>query len=183
MNERAPELLTAIPGPRSTELSARLSRVESPVFDARREARAEESGEEQTPIVYERGDGANVFVAEAPVNVDIEQQDLMELAGVLLENAAKWAKSRVEITLSRDADGIETLIADDGPGLTPAQIATLGTRGRRLDESKKGSGLGLSIATEIVERNGGQLSFGDNPGGGLRVHLRLPVASPESPPS
>ena len=123
------------------------------------------------------------FVAEAPVNVDIEQQDLMELVGVLLENAAKWAKSRVEITLRRDADGIETLIADDGPGLTPAQIATLGTRGRRLDESKKGSGLGLSIATEIVERNGGKLSFGDNPGGGLRVHLRLPVASPESPPS
>jgi signal transduction histidine kinase len=130
-------------------------------------------------VVEKTRDGENLawsFAADEAVNVDIEQQDLIELVGVLLENAAKWAKTRVDITIRHDAEGVETIIADDGPGLTPEQILKLGPRGRRLDESKKGSGLGLSIATEIVEINGGTLAFDETPGGGLRVHLRLPVA-------
>ena len=130
-------------------------------------------------VVEKTRDGENLswsFTADAVANVDIEQEDLIELVGVLLENAAKWAKSRVDITLRHDAEGVETIIADDGPGLTAAQIATLGPRGRRLDESKKGSGLGLSIAIEIVEINGGNIGFDQTPGGGLRVHLRLPIA-------
>ena len=130
-------------------------------------------------VVEKTRDGENLawsFVADATVDVDIEQEDLIELVGVLLENAAKWAKTRVDITLRHDAEGVETIIADDGPGLTPAQIATLGPRGQRLDEGKDGSGLGLSIASEIVEINGGNIGFDQTPGGGLRVHLRLPIA-------
>jgi len=136
-------------------------------------------------VVEKTRDGENLawsFIADTPALVDIELQDLIELVGVLLENAAKWAKTRVDVTVRHDAEGVETIIADDGPGLTPAQIATVGRRGRRLDESKKGSGLGLSIAIEIVEINGGKLSFDDNPGGGLRVHLRLPLAYSDRAP-
>ena len=116
------------------------------------------------------------FLAEEALEVDIEQQDLIELVGVLLENAAKWAKSRVDVRVRRDGEEAEATIADDGTGLSPDQIARLGTRGQRLDESKKGSGLGLAIAGEIVELNGGRLSFESSPGAGLLVRLRLPVA-------
>lgn len=118
------------------------------------------------------------FRAEAPIDVDIERHDLLELAGLLLENAAKWARSRVEITLRQTGDSAEAIIADDGPGLTPEQISQIGTRGKRLDESKKGSGLGLAIAHEIVELNGGRIAFDESPMGGLRVTLRLPLAGP-----
>ena len=116
------------------------------------------------------------FVAEEALDVDIEQQDLIELVGVLLENAAKWAESRVDIRVRRDGEEAETTIADDGAGLSSEQIARLGTRGQRLDETKKGSGLGLAIAGEIVELNGGRLGFECSPGTGLLVRLRLRVA-------
>lgn len=112
-----------------------------------------------------------------PLAADIDDHDLVELVGVLLENAAKWARSRVNLRSRRDGDVAEILISDDGPGLTEEQINELGTRGRKLDQSKKGSGLGLSIAFEIVALNNGTLSFGDAEQGGLLITLRLPLAA------
>jgi signal transduction histidine kinase len=113
-----------------------------------------------------------------PLTVDIDEHDLIELVGVLLENAAKWARSGVSLRSRRDAGVAEVLICDDGPGLTDEQIAALGTRGRKLDDSKAGSGLGVSIALEIVALNSGALSFGRAEQGGLRIVLRLPLAVP-----
>jgi len=108
--------------------------------------------------------------------VNIDGSDLLELAGVLLENAAKWARSRVDVTV-RPADAFaEVIIADDGPGLTEEQIARLGVRGRRLDESRRGSGFGMAIAMEILELNNGAAVLGRSELGGLAVTLRLPLA-------
>lgn len=111
------------------------------------------------------------------VLVNIDAHDLLELVGVLLENSAKWARTRVDI-MARPIDGdfIEVTIADDGPGLSDQQIARLGIRGRRLDESRQGSGLGLAIALEILALNNGSAELGRSEHGGLAVRLRLPIA-------
>jgi signal transduction histidine kinase len=111
-----------------------------------------------------------------------EQQDLEEMIGNLVDNASKWAKSRVEIEASAAAEEGDRklfwiLIDDDGPGLTPdAQQEVLNQRGRRLDESKPGSGLGLSIVSDLADLYAGRLELAKSPLGGLRVTLVLPAA-------
>ena len=123
-----------------------------------------------------RGENLGWFIElGADVVVDMERQDLLELMGVVLENATKWADSRITIT-TRQVDGMaEVEIGDDGPGLTAAQIEQIGVRGRRIDESRGGSGFGLAIALEIVRLNEGQASFGRSSLGGLNVTLKLPL--------
>ena len=111
-----------------------------------------------------------------------EKQDLQELIGNLLDNAGKWAASRVEITgdtlpeVPDSRASIELFIDDDGPGLPVAQRAEALARGRRLDETKPGSGLGLAIVTDLVAGHGGEIFLEESPLGGLRVRLRLPSA-------
>ena len=111
-----------------------------------------------------------------------EKQDLQELIGNLLDNAGKWAASRVEITgdnLPEAPDSrasIELFIDDDGPGLPVSQRAEALARGRRLDETKPGSGLGLAIVADLVAGHGGEIFLEESPLGGLRVRLRLPAA-------
>lgn len=124
-----------------------------------------------------RGEGLH-WIAELAddCKVDIHRQDLMELVGVTLENAAKWAASRVIVRSSAD-NGMAVLeICDDGPGIPREQLAQLGERGKRLDESLPGTGLGLAIAGEILAINGGAIEFSQAQIGGLVVKLRLPLA-------
>lgn len=111
-----------------------------------------------------------------------ERQDLEEIAGNLMDNACKWCKSRVEVRglllPTPGEDGRRWLaieVDDDGPGLKPEQRATALKRGQRLDESKPGSGLGLSIVTETAAMYGGRVDLDDARLGGLRVRLRLPA--------
>lgn len=110
------------------------------------------------------------------VAVNIDSQDLLELVGVVLENAAKWARRLVEVTARTDGRYVEVTIADDGPGLTAEQISRIGVRGRRADDSVPGTGMGLAIAMEIVELNNGSAELCRSAHGGLAVKLRLPVA-------
>ncbi len=112
-----------------------------------------------------------------------EQQDLEEMVGNLVDNACKWAQSRVSIETfaeQPDASGerrfVRIMVDDDGPGLTPSQREQVARRGRRLDETKPGSGLGLSIVMELATLYGGRLTLGTAPIGGLRVELVLPGA-------
>ncbi len=107
--------------------------------------------------------------------VDIDRHDLTELVGVMLENAAKWGRATVTVTARAEGGMAELSIADDGPGLSEADIARLGVRGQRLDESRRGSGLGIAIALEIAAINSGQVSFGRAPAGGLLVRIALPL--------
>lgn len=104
-----------------------------------------------------------------------EAQDLAEMAGNLLDNAAKWCQGRV--TLSVTADGAERLrmvIEDDGPGIPAAERAAVLTRGVRLDEAVPGSGLGLAIVDDLARLYGGDLTLDQADGGGLRAVLSLP---------
>ncbi|MDP3735825.1 MAG: ATP-binding protein [Hyphomonadaceae bacterium] len=105
-----------------------------------------------------------------------EKGDLDELVGNLLDNAAKWCKSRVKVKVTRSDDGIEIIVDDDGPGLLAEHRAKALERGKRLDESEPGTGLGLSIVTELADIYGGQLHLEDSPMGGLRARLNLPAA-------
>jgi signal transduction histidine kinase len=110
-----------------------------------------------------------------------ERQDLEEMAGNLVDNACKWASSRVfiEVLSERPAEPgtgpmLRIVVDDDGRGLSDAERATVSQRGQRLDESKPGSGLGLSIVTDLAALYGGSLSLGGAPIGGLRAELMLP---------
>ena len=76
---------------------------------------------------------------------------------------------------SRAAQIVRIVVDDDGPGLTPAQREQVSRRGQRLDETKPGSGLGLSIVVELAGLYGGALNLGTAPIGGLRAELVLPA--------
>jgi signal transduction histidine kinase/uncharacterized MnhB-related membrane protein len=107
-----------------------------------------------------------------------EAQDLEEIAGNLLENAAKWSASRISITLTaQGADFLLLTIDDDGPGIAPDRREEALRRGRRLDETKPGTGLGLSIVSELVKEYGGRIDLSGSSLGGLRVTVALPRAS------
>ena len=121
------------------------------------------------------------IAVDAPASAKFqgEQPDLEEMLGNLVDNACKWAQSRVSIeVLSEYANGkpmLRLIVDDDGPGLTAAQREQVARRGRRLDETKPGSGLGLSIVVELASLYGGSVNLGAAPIGGLRAELVLPA--------
>lgn len=104
----------------------------------------------------------------------IEPTALAEILGGLLDNARKWARSRVSVRDRVENGHAHIVIADDGPGVAEDKLASLTARGLRLDEKKAGSGLGLSIAAEIVDELGGTITFTNAPTGGLIAEVRLP---------
>jgi signal transduction histidine kinase len=109
-----------------------------------------------------------------------ERQDLEEMVGNLVDNACKWASSRVAIEVLTEQpepgrQAVRIVVDDDGPGLSPAQREQVARRGQRLDETKPGSGLGLSIVVELAALYGGALNLGTAPIGGLRAELVLPA--------
>jgi signal transduction histidine kinase len=111
-----------------------------------------------------------------------EKQDLEEMLGNLADNACKWATSQVLITIATEVRAEERhshrlLIAvdDDGPGLTPEQRAQGIKRGRRLDETKPGSGLGHSIVADLAQSYRGQFRLEEAALGGLSARLDLPA--------
>ncbi len=119
-----------------------------------------------------------------------ERQDLEEMVGNLVDNACKWAQSRVAIEVIADRSAVDSgkedtsanggksrvriIVDDDGPGLSPAEREQVALRGARLDETKPGSGLGLSIVVELAGLYSGVLTLGTAPIGGLRAELALP---------
>jgi len=119
--------------------------------------------------------------ADAQAKFRGERQDLEEMAGNLVDNACKWAASRVliEVQVERPVQPgsgpqLRIIVDDDGRGLSAAERAQVSRRGQRLDESKPGSGLGLSIVVDLAALYGGSLVLGDAPIGGLRAELVLP---------
>jgi signal transduction histidine kinase len=106
------------------------------------------------------------------------RQDLEEMLGNLLDNACKWARSRVVASAGAVDERLMVVVEDDGPGLPPERRNEVMQRGRRLDERVPGSGLGLSIVVDIAELYGGALSLHEAASGGLRARLELPAAKP-----
>lgn len=107
-----------------------------------------------------------------------EEQDLHEILGNLLENACKWAATRVRVRVGVVQEGRQLLISieDDGPGLTLEVSELVFQRGVRMDEQKTGSGLGLAIVKDLTEAYGGTVQAGRSALGGLSVVVRLPAA-------
>ena len=103
-----------------------------------------------------------------------DENDLLELVGNLADNAAKWASAHVVLRAFRVGSRLTLSVEDDGPGVPQGAEGAILLRGRRLDESTDGSGLGLSIVAKIIEAYGGTIVLGHAPGGGLSVAIELP---------
>lgn len=118
------------------------------------------------------------FVNTVPPGLAVacEQQDIDEMLGNVLENAFVWCRSKVTVSSREDGRSVVLIIEDDGPGLSPEQIALAMQAGRRLDERSPGFGFGLSITSELAELYAGSLTLDRSPLGGLRVALRLPTS-------
>jgi signal transduction histidine kinase len=134
-------------------------------------------------IYRDRGVMFSVAV-EGRVRFKGERQDLEEMIGNLVDNAGKWAKHAVAIEIAPLAAGdpqalrlFRVTIDDDGVGLAPELREAAMRRGRRLDETRPGSGLGLSIVADLAALYGGALKLDASPMGGLRAELVLPAAT------
>ena len=162
---------------------------------ARRAARAQGIGAvtEVKPVLdalartlerINRDKGVSVGVACAEgLKFRGERQDLEEMVGNLLDNACKWAERQVQVSAvlapelaAAGRQFLQIEVEDDGPGLPPEKRAEALKRGRRLDETKPGSGLGLSIVSETAAMYSGSLSLGESKNGGLKVSLIVPAA-------
>ena len=137
--------------------------------------------------VMERLNPDTSFDLQLPPDVPdlaMEQHDVEELFGNVLENAGKWTDDRISISaevLPADPSEegrrwVELHVDDNGPGMPEDQLTEAMKRGRRLDESKPGTGLGLSIIKEIAEEYRGSVRLNRSELGGLRVTLKLPIA-------
>jgi len=115
-----------------------------------------------------------VAMAEA-IRFPIDREDMLELLGNLLDNACKWARQTVKITVSMGTE-LRLCIEDDGPGADANQFQQIDKRGVRLDESKQGYGLGLAIVSDMVSEYSGTIIFSTSKTlGGFRVDVALPA--------
>ena len=105
----------------------------------------------------------------------IEEHDLNEILGNILDNAGKWSAGCVELSLQQSKSIAHIIITDDGAGVADAEVMHLGQRGWRLDEQIPGHGLGLAIVCDIVTQYNGNVSFLTGSAGGLKVLIEIPV--------
>jgi signal transduction histidine kinase len=109
--------------------------------------------------------------------VRVERQDLDEMLGNLIENAAKYGNGRVFVTVKSTIDCVEIEVEDDGAGIPEAKRASIFDRGARLDTGKPGTGLGLAIVRDVAEIYEGSITLEESEDlGGLLARLRLPVS-------
>jgi len=108
----------------------------------------------------------------------VERQDLDELLGNLIENAAKYGNGRVFVTVKTTPEFVEIEIEDDGEGIPESERETIFDRGARLDTDKPGTGLGLAIVRDVAEIYGGSITLEKSEDlGGLLARLKLPAAA------
>jgi signal transduction histidine kinase len=102
-------------------------------------------------------------------------EDLEEMLGNIVDNACKWAASRVQVRSDVRHPQIAITVDDDGPGLEPSLRERVLQRGVRADEAAPGFGLGLAIVRDLVELYGGSIALAASPAGGLRAVITLPA--------
>ena len=123
-------------------------------------------------------EGVTVDIAgDHQAQVRVERQDLDEMLGNLVENAAKYGGGRVFVTVEPKGDMVDILIEDDGPGIPEERRGELFTRGARLDTTgKPGTGLGLAIVRDVAEIYSGSVRLEESEDlGGLLARLSLPA--------
>ena len=99
-----------------------------------------------------------------------DEGELFEMLGNLVDNARKWARQEVLITIDVESTGSSVVVEDDGRGMDAAQIAVI-ARGQRWDEAVAGSGFGLAITRDLSAATGGQLALAARQGGGLKASI------------
>lgn len=99
------------------------------------------------------------------------------MLGNLMDNACKWARSRVRVCGRRSDHRLEVAVEDDGPGIAGPDRKRVLLRGRRLDETTTGAGLGLAIVRDLAELYRGSLRLARSDLGGLRTTLDLTAAA------
>ncbi len=104
-----------------------------------------------------------------------EEQDLQEMLGNLIDNASKWARSRIEIRVSSQSGKLRVTVDDDGNGIDQSERNVVLRRGVRADEQVPGTGLGLAITDDLARMYGGDLVLAQSRLGGLQVSLTLPA--------
>lgn len=114
--------------------------------------------------------------AVSAARVAVDREDLEEMLGNLLDNACKWASSRVHMTVTTHGRVVQVQVADDGPGMTQVQAMLATERGRRFDNSVQGSGLGLAIVEDLAALYAGSLHLNRSEWGGTEAVLQLPAA-------
>jgi len=123
-----------------------------------------------------RGDEINWKVDTLPLQmVAVDGDDLLELFGNLLDNARKWAASRVRISMVADSKALLVTIEDDGPGVAEEKLKAITARGQRLDESRQGSGLGLAIVDDLSSAYGLSVGYSRSQLGGLAATITFPL--------
>ena len=145
---------------------------------AQARARVWESLEAVQRAVDRMHEGVTVDIAgDKEAQVRVERQDLDEMLGNLVENAAKYGGGRVFVTVERKRSKVDILIEDDGPGIPKEKRGHLFTRGARLDTTgKPGTGLGLAIVRDVAEIYGGSVHLEESEDlGGLLARLTLPA--------
>lgn len=111
---------------------------------------------------------------DSDLSYPFDREDMLELLGNLLDNAFKWAKQTIQLSIFVD-EQLHIRIQDDGKGIDPDKIKGLSNRGVRLDENVKGHGFGLAISADIVSDYGGHISFKQSSElGGFQVDITLP---------
>lgn len=127
-------------------------------------------------IYAERGITIHAEIDPALV-VRVEREDLDEMVGNLLDNACKWARHQVHVSVTSDADSIRILVDDDGRGVPAEKRVEVFKRGVRVDQNAPGSGFGLAIVSDLADIYGGAITLTDSPLGGTRAVLTLPGRS------
>jgi signal transduction histidine kinase len=110
----------------------------------------------------------------ADLCVRAQPEDVDEMLGNLLDNACKWARSRVEVSATSTGNRVSIVVDDDGTGLEASKRGVVLQRGVRADEAAPGSGFGLAIVRELAELYEGSIALDASTLGGLRATLRLP---------
>jgi signal transduction histidine kinase len=144
---------------------------------ARSSLAASTEGLSRTLLRLHAGRGIAIDDRVEPAHaVKCQREDLDEMLGNLLDNACKWARSRIAITSAQRDHVVSIVVDDDGPGLALSMREAVLQRGVRADEAAPGSGLGLAIVRDLAELYGGSIALAESPIGGLRATLELPQA-------
>jgi signal transduction histidine kinase len=116
------------------------------------------------------------IAGDKTAQVRVERQDLDEMLGNLVENAAKYGGGRVFVTVEPNGGLVDILVEDDGKGIPAQQREAIFQRGARLDTDKPGTGLGLAIVRDVAEIYGGKITLEESEDlGGLLARLSLPA--------
>lgn len=107
------------------------------------------------------------------ISLRIDEGDLMELLGNLVDNAFKWCRHHIDLSARCEHDQVIFQIKDDGPGIQPHEIARISQRGVRADQSTPGHGIGLAVVRDIIQVYGGEFSIENNKTNGVCVTIRF----------